>query len=491
MFAYSGLSTLILAILIAEKISLIDADRATTSAFRHQSLTARQRDDHSYLRSDENDADSRSLWESESNENSLIITPSDTVTSAASPQAVLCDIANSIPALLSLKTNTWKCPAAGNATYCSWQGVTCDPMNNILRLSILSASLGATLRSTIPASLGTLITLKSLTIKQCSLRGSIPSSLSALTNLTQLILSSNFLTGSLPSGLSSLVSLQTLYIDNNSFSGTFPIGIASLSNLLYLDISLNKFYGKFPTFYGMPTVTAKTMNMNSYSSGISGTRIRSDFGYPELTRDNSIVEIEEQIIPSFETVYDEMSKHGFDEEFVENDFPGLVNGYESLMKENEEIERMEIENMEFKNTSTNEINNENNNENNNKNETESEAERERELKSLQSYYSAPLYYIPTPIVSTGLKYLSIYANFFTGTLPIGISGISSLKKLHISYNSLTGTIPSSLGNILTLESCSLQWNSFSGTIPSSLGMLKNLQTLKMFTNRLVIYLILF
>lgn len=471
--------TLILVILIAG-IGLADAGRTHTSDNRRKSLSSRQRDDDRYFGTDEINADPRSLRGFESIENSSSDTFSDAATSTASQQAVLCDIATSIPALTSLKSNAWSCPSVGtNITYCSWQGVTCDSAKNIVGLSILSASTGAPLRSSIPASLGTLVTLKSLSIKQCSVRGTIPPSISSLTNLTQLILSSNFLTGTLPDGLSSLVFLQTLYLDNNTLGGTFPTGIASLSNLLYLDISLNKFYGKFPTFYGMPVVTAKTLtadnydSSNSIKSGIIGSRIHSDMVYPELTRDNSIVDKVEQFVPNSEFVYDDRSDNGFSDEYVMNDKSGFVYGYDTEINENEKRSRLEIEKNDFESTyEDGEIE-----------EGREEGREGRELKSLQSYYSPPAYYIPIYQNSHGLKYLSLYANFFTGTIPSGIAGISSLKELHISYNSLTGTIPSSLGNILSLQLCSLQWNSFSGQIPSSFGLLKNLQTLKLFTNR--------
>ena len=402
------------------------------------------------------------------------------------PQDVLCDIATSIPGLLSYANSSWNCAAAiSDCAYCSWRGVTCDSANAITGISISSTFEGTANFSTIPNSISSLSSLQMLSIKYCGLQGTIPLSLSALSYLRSLVLSSNVLQGTIPDSLSALTNLQTLYINNNSFIGTLPPSVMSMSSLLYLDVSLNKFVGKFPDFFGMNqnsfkkiTPSLNTMRSNRFNSHALPIVIREMVMEMEMERDKSIVEVVEQMEP-------------------EN-------------RKNEKIERKIIENEnENKNVNENKIHPEKRNEcyNDNKRKKVGESsenflfnkehssndmnfEEDRYLKSVQTYYS-PDYDVPiatssTPYASSvGLRFLSLYANFLTGTIPSSVSSMTSLIGFHVSYNSFTGTIPSSLGNILSLKYLSLQWNYINGTIPHTLGRLSSLNYLKLFTNRYV------
>jgi LRR receptor-like serine/threonine-protein kinase FLS2 len=450
-------------------------------------------------------------------------------TSEKSPeQSVLCDIALSIPAVLSYKTNNWDCSVAiSNSSYCTWQGITCSTDRTITGISILSASLGTTSKSTIPTSISTLSSLKLLSLKACSLRGPIPSSLSILTKLNQIILSSNLLTGNIPNSFKNLISLQTLYIDNNALVGTLPNDILSMPNLLYLDVSLNKFHGKFPALYGMTVKTVKSVSTYYDQDKVVRGRVGSDSNsenesgswsgdyYQNVEKDYSMVERVEQMkmeldleIPEYNGGNNEHFSDPFVLDYEErneennsnNDILKINNVYNrGKYNENSENNVMEVKRIERDNNNNGRIINDNGiyeeqggggggeevQEREEEGEMEGESQEERELKSLQFYYSPPVLYNPIPLSDIGLRYLSLYANLLTGTLPSSLSEVTTLKEIHLSYNSFTGTIPSGIGAIFPLQSLSLQWNSFIGTIPSSLGMLSNLLVLKLFTNRLV------
>jgi Leucine-rich repeat (LRR) protein len=448
-------------------------------------------------------------------------------TSEKSPeQSVLCDIALSIPAVLSYKTNNWDCSVArSNSSYCTWQGITCSTDRTITGISILSASLGTTSKSTIPTSLSTLSSLKLLSLKACSLRGPIPSSLSILTKLNQIILSSNLLTGNIPNSFKNLISLQTLYIDNNALVGTLPNDVLSMPNLLYLDVSLNKFHGKFPALYGMTVKTVKSVSTYYVQDKVVRGRVGSDSNsenesgswsgdyYQNVEKDYSMVERVEQMkmeldleIPEYNGENNEHFSDPFVLDYEErnennnsnNDNLKMNNVYNRRKyNENSENNVKEEKKIEKDNNNIGEINYDNGiyedqggggeevGEREEEGEIEGDSPEERELKSLQFYYSPPVLYNPIPLSDIGLRYLSLYANLLTGTLPSFLSEVTTLKEIHLSYNSFTGTIPSGIGAIFPLQSLSLQWNSFIGTIPSSLGMLSNLLVLKLFTNRLV------
>ena len=169
-----------------------------------------------------------------------------------SQQKILCDIATSLPAVLSFPTNKWNCSSASTDTQiCLWRGVTCDINKSIISLSVQSTSVGVTLTSTIPSSISQLINLQKLILKTCLLRGTIPSILSTLKYLNLINLSNNLLSGTIPKSFGELTLLKTLYLSNNSIEGTVPYNLANLSSLSYLDLSMNKLSGKFPVFYGM------------------------------------------------------------------------------------------------------------------------------------------------------------------------------------------------------------------------------------------------
>ena len=401
------------------------------------------------------------------------------------PQDVLCDLATSIPGLLSYTNSSWNCTAAiSDGAYCFWRGVTCDSGNAITGISILSTFEGTANFSTIPSSISSLSSLQILSIKYCGLQGTIPFSLSALSYLRSLVLSSNVLQGTIPDSLSALTNLQTLYINNNSFIGTLPASVMSMSSLLYLDVSLNKFVGKFPDFYGMNQNSFKkitpylTLKSNQRSSPSLPIIERETIMVIEMERDKSIVEIVEQMKPA--NMKNERNERKITENENENEDQNqkkflhpekIIEDYNENGRKKGESSETPLFNEEH---SSDEMN----------------FEEDRYLKSVQTYYS-PDYDVPistssTPYTSSvSLRFLSLYANFLTGTIPSSISLMTSLIGFHVSYNSFTGTIPPSLGNILSLKYLSLQWNSLNGTIPHTIGRLSNLNYLKLFTNRYV------
>eukprot|EP00980_Cylindrotheca_fusiformis_P011619 scaffold2747_cov104-Cylindrotheca_fusiformis.AAC.9 len=74
----------------------------------------------------------------------------------------------------------------------------------------------------IPTTIGTVQTLKSLSATECELEGSIPSELGSLDQLKQLWMSHNRLTGTIPSELSNLPTLELLHLQDNDLTGSMP-----------------------------------------------------------------------------------------------------------------------------------------------------------------------------------------------------------------------------------------------------------------------------
>lgn len=84
------------------------------------------------------------------------------------------------------------------------------------------------INGTIPASIGNMKTLVSLSLSSCNLTGTIPSTLTTLTGMETLWLSNNSLTGSIPSEFSKFSSLRTFHLDGNELSGEIPSAMCAL-----------------------------------------------------------------------------------------------------------------------------------------------------------------------------------------------------------------------------------------------------------------------
>jgi hypothetical protein len=119
-------------------------------------------------------------------------------------------------ALIALFNNTngenwtnkgeWNGPAG---TECTWYGITCDQSNTTVQMIDMSNN---NLIGTIPAELGNLKNLLSLSLWDNQLSGTIPDELGNLTNLQYLAFGSNQLTGKIPISLMDLPNLSTLFI---------------------------------------------------------------------------------------------------------------------------------------------------------------------------------------------------------------------------------------------------------------------------------------
>ena len=98
----------------------------------------------------------------------------------------------------------------------------------------------------IPAALGNLTDLESLSLQENWLTGSIPAVLGHLSNLQWLALDRNALTGSIPSELGNLTHLRHLKLNGNMLSGRIPPELGGLTGLIELDLDGNMLSGPLP-----------------------------------------------------------------------------------------------------------------------------------------------------------------------------------------------------------------------------------------------------
>ncbi|XP_020231151.1 probable inactive leucine-rich repeat receptor-like protein kinase At3g03770 [Cajanus cajan] len=100
---------------------------------------------------------------------------------------------------------------------------------------------------TLFATLGTLSSLKVLSLVSLGLWGGLPESIGQLSSLEILNISSNYFNGAIPSQLSLLRNLQSVVLDDNNFNGEIPNWVGSLQGLAVLSMKKNWLSGSIPT----------------------------------------------------------------------------------------------------------------------------------------------------------------------------------------------------------------------------------------------------
>ena len=83
---------------------------------------------------------------------------------------------------------------------------------------------------------------------------------------------------------------------------------------------------------------------------------------------------------------------------------------------------------------------------------------------------------------TSLRELVLDRNSLSGPIPVELGNMSNLRRFAANRNQLTGSIPAELGNMRQLHTLGLANNDLSGTLPSELGNLKQLERLSLHDN---------
>ena len=107
-----------------------------------------------------------------------------------------------------------------------------------------------TLTGSIPAALGGLSKLESLTLSRHELSGAIPAGLAGLSELTDLQLYGNELTGGIPPELGNLSNLTGLSLRTNPLGGEIPVELGKLANLTALYLENSQLTGEHPGVAG-------------------------------------------------------------------------------------------------------------------------------------------------------------------------------------------------------------------------------------------------
>ncbi len=116
-----------------------------------------------------------------------------------------------------------------------WHGVRTDDEGRVVELRLTHNNL----LGSIPAELGQLERLQTLTFWSNRLNGPIPPELGQLINLDTLWLASNNLSGTIPPELGQLINLWQFSLAGNQLTGTIPLEFSQLTNLSVLFLGDN------------------------------------------------------------------------------------------------------------------------------------------------------------------------------------------------------------------------------------------------------------
>lgn len=300
---------------------------------------------------------------------------------------------------------------------------------------------------TIPAEIGDLESVKVLYLHSNQLTGSIPVEIGNLNQLTHLYLCYNQLSGSIPDTVYSLVNLQYLMLYNNAFTGAVSPELANLSNLVYLYLFNNQLEGEIlPYIYSMTNLRYFQIYNNRFTGTISeDIRYLKQLRYFQIDRNQFTGTIPDSLfsLPLLERLY-----------LNSNQFTGSIS---PCISNCTNMVYLYLNNNQFTGTILPYIYN------------------LIKLQYLNLYTNQFTGELTDDIGNlTQLKVLSIGGNGFTGTIPMVVWNLNELTSLGLNSCQFTGTIPPEIGNLTNLIVLNLQYNQFSGTLPVEIGNLTKL-----------------
>lgn len=295
----------------------------------------------------------------------------------------------------------------------------------------------------IPESLSTCSNLGSVNFSSNQLHGKLPNGVWFLRGLQSLDLSHNFLEGEIPEEIQNLYDMRELSLQNNRFSGKLPGDIGGCILLKSLDLSGNFLSGELPqSMQRLTSCTSLSLQGNSFTgvvpewigelknlevldlsaNGFSGWIPKSLGNLDTLHRLNlSRNQLTGNLPDSMMNCTKLLAL-----DISHNHLAGLVPSW---------IFRMGVQSS----LSGNGFGKGN-------------------YPTLKS----------TPASYHGLEVLDLSSNAFSGEIPFGIGGLSTLQVLNFSTNNISGSIPVTIGELKSLYIVDLSDNNLNGSIPSEI-----------------------
>lgn len=334
-------------------------------------------------------------------------------------------------------------------TNCLTEGIPEDIANStqLLKLDLGGNSLGGTL----PSQLGTLINLIDFTAAGNVITGQIPSSLGNLTKLQWLYLGWNKITGDVPSSLGKLQDLILLDLSNNLLSGSIPPQLGDLKSLKQLRLYGNELTGHIPPqLANLTKLQFIDLAMNKLEGEIP-TEF-ANLSYLELIHLN--LNNLSGVFPGWLTNLPHLYSAYLFSNFLTGEMP-LSLGSSNPKLQDFDVSQNMIHGMIPPHLCAGNV-----------------------LKYVILYFNKLSGSMPSGLLNCpSLIRLRLENNLLNGSLPKISTSPLSLQYLRISNNNFTGNIPAEIGNLSSLQALLITQNQFDGELPMEL---QNLQNLEMF-----------
>ncbi|GKV38473.1 hypothetical protein SLEP1_g46385 [Rubroshorea leprosula] len=319
--------------------------------------------------------------------------------------------------------------------------------------------LGCNLEGSIPASIGNLSQLISLSISSNNLSGQIPSSLANLTQLTFLDLSNNQFSGPIPASIGNLRQLTGLDLSSNNLSGQIPSSLANLTQLTSLYFSNNQFSGPIPASIGnLRQLTGLDLSSNNLSRQIPSS-------LANLTQLTSLYFAKNQFSGPIPASIGNLSQL-IDLSLSSNIFNGQI---PSSLANLTQLTYLYLSYNQFSGPIPASI----------------EADMFSALQNLEILdlsHNSLIGKIPNCLPKS-LSVLNLQANYFDGNIAFGFPEGCGLRNLNFHGNQMDGLLPRSLVNCRMLEVLDVGNNNISDTFPHWLESLPDLQVLVLRSNK--------
>lgn len=159
--------------------------------------------------------------------------------------------------LLNQKDSVFTNWNSSDSNPCSWLGITCNTDLRVISIRLPNKRLSGSLHP----SIGTLLSLRHVNLRDNEFQGNLPVELFGAKGLQSLVLSGNSFSGFVPEEIGSLKSLITLDLSKNLFNGSIPLSLIRCKKLKTLVLSKNSFSGDLPTGFGSELIHLLTLNL--------------------------------------------------------------------------------------------------------------------------------------------------------------------------------------------------------------------------------------
>ncbi|KAF0900327.1 hypothetical protein E2562_030615 [Oryza meyeriana var. granulata] len=361
----------------------------------------------------------------------------------------LLDLSKTLILPSSISSN-W---SADDSTPCTWKGVSCDEMSNVVSLNLsyfgLSGSLGP--------QVALIEHLKVIDLSGNGISGPMPTSIGNCTKLEVLRLLDNRLSGSLPDTLSNIEALRVFDITNNSFTGEVNFRFENCKLEKFI-LSFNYLRGEIPEWiWNCSSLTQLALVKNSITGQIpSSIGLLRNLSYLVLSQNSLSGTIPPEIGNCQLLIWLQVDANQL-EGTVPKELASLRN-----------LKQLYL----FENRLTGEF--------------------PEDIWGIQSLESVDIYKNnftgQLPPVLTELKNLQVitlYDNLFTGVIPQGLGVNSSLSIIDFTNNDFVGTIPPKICSGGRLEVLNLGLNLLNGSIASGIANCPTLRRLILKQNNLI------